>query len=198
MRASTRMTGFEIPHSPMRMNPEAGISLRLRRIRLGRDQRTTPTGSSGFRGVERGGQSWHYVWVSMGLDGSAGWFSGSWPSGRWISRSWRSTTCPTRNTSAFLLKYDSVQGRFKGTVEAREKSLVVNGKEIPITKEKDPGCPAVEDSWAARSRWSPPDGSPTEPASRSTSTPAPSGSSSAPRPRTSSTPRSCWASTTTS
>ncbi len=40
---------------------------------------------------------------------------------------------------ALLLKYDSVQGRFKGTVEAREKSIIVNGKEIPITTEKDPG-----------------------------------------------------------
>jgi glyceraldehyde 3-phosphate dehydrogenase len=39
---------------------------------------------------------------------------------------------------ALLLKYDSVQGRFKGKVEAREQSFVVNGKEIPITKEKDP------------------------------------------------------------
>ncbi len=39
---------------------------------------------------------------------------------------------------ALLLKYDSVQGRFKGTVEAREKSIIVNGKEIPITTEKDP------------------------------------------------------------
>ena len=39
---------------------------------------------------------------------------------------------------ALLLKYDSAQGRFKGTVEAREKSIVVNGKEIPITTEKDP------------------------------------------------------------
>jgi glyceraldehyde 3-phosphate dehydrogenase len=41
---------------------------------------------------------------------------------------------------ALLLKYDSVQGRFKGTVEAREKSIVVNGKEIPITTEKDPAA----------------------------------------------------------
>jgi glyceraldehyde 3-phosphate dehydrogenase len=39
---------------------------------------------------------------------------------------------------ALLLKYDSVQGRFKGTVEAREQSIVVNGIEIPITVEKDP------------------------------------------------------------
>jgi glyceraldehyde 3-phosphate dehydrogenase len=39
---------------------------------------------------------------------------------------------------ALLLKYDSTQGRFNGTVEAREKSIVVNGREIPITTEKDP------------------------------------------------------------
>src|SRR3954470_21534662 len=39
---------------------------------------------------------------------------------------------------ALLLKYDSVHGRFKGTVEAGEQSLIVNGKEIRITQEKDP------------------------------------------------------------
>src|SRR3982751_1544990 len=39
---------------------------------------------------------------------------------------------------ALLLKYDSVHGPFKGTVEAGEKSLIVNGKEIRITTEKDP------------------------------------------------------------
>jgi glyceraldehyde 3-phosphate dehydrogenase len=39
-----------------------------------------------------------------------------------------------------LLKYDSVQGRFKGTIEARQKSIVVNGREIPITTEKDPAA----------------------------------------------------------
>src|SRR3954447_22696079 len=39
---------------------------------------------------------------------------------------------------ALLLKYDSVHGRFKGTVETGEQSLIVNGKEIKITQEKDP------------------------------------------------------------
>ena len=39
---------------------------------------------------------------------------------------------------AMLLKYDSVHGRFNGTVEAGEKKLIVNGKEIPITTERDP------------------------------------------------------------
>jgi glyceraldehyde 3-phosphate dehydrogenase len=39
---------------------------------------------------------------------------------------------------AMLLKYDSVQGRFPGTVEASGDSLVVNGKKIRISAEKDP------------------------------------------------------------
>ncbi|HKB15131.1 MAG TPA: type I glyceraldehyde-3-phosphate dehydrogenase [Planctomycetota bacterium] len=42
-------------------------------------------------------------------------------------------------TLAHLLKYDSVHGRFKGTVEAAEGKLRVNGKEIRVTAEKDPG-----------------------------------------------------------
>ncbi len=39
---------------------------------------------------------------------------------------------------AMLLKYDSVHGRFDGTVEAAEGGLVVNGRHIKITQEKDP------------------------------------------------------------
>jgi glyceraldehyde 3-phosphate dehydrogenase len=39
---------------------------------------------------------------------------------------------------AMLLKYDSVHGRFDGTVEATERGLVVNGKKIHIHAEKDP------------------------------------------------------------
>lgn len=39
---------------------------------------------------------------------------------------------------AMLLKYDSVQGRFNGTVEAGADHLVVNGKKIRICAEKDP------------------------------------------------------------
>ncbi len=41
-------------------------------------------------------------------------------------------------TLAHLLKYDSVHGKFKGTVEAKDKSIVVNGKEIQILSIKDP------------------------------------------------------------
>lgn len=41
-------------------------------------------------------------------------------------------------TLAHLLKYDSVHGRFNGTVEATADSLVVNGKSIKVLAEKDP------------------------------------------------------------
>lgn len=37
-----------------------------------------------------------------------------------------------------LLKYDSTHGRFQGTVEAKDKALVVDGKELKVTAEKDP------------------------------------------------------------
>ena len=39
---------------------------------------------------------------------------------------------------AYMLKYDSTHGRFKGTVEAKDGKLVVNGKAIRVTAEKDP------------------------------------------------------------
>ncbi len=42
-------------------------------------------------------------------------------------------------TSAQLFKYDSVHGRFRGTVEAQDGAIVVNGKRIPISAERDPG-----------------------------------------------------------
>jgi len=41
-------------------------------------------------------------------------------------------------TLAHLLKYDSVHGRFKGTVQAKEGAIIVNGKEIKVFAEKSP------------------------------------------------------------
>jgi glyceraldehyde 3-phosphate dehydrogenase len=41
-------------------------------------------------------------------------------------------------TIAHILKYDSVSGRFNGTVEAAEGAIIVNGKKIEITAERDP------------------------------------------------------------
>lgn len=39
---------------------------------------------------------------------------------------------------AMLLKYDSVQGRFPGTVSYEGDSLIVNGKKVKVCAEKDP------------------------------------------------------------
>ena len=42
------------------------------------------------------------------------------------------------NHLAYLLEYDSVHGRFDGTVEVKDGHLVVDGKTIRITAERDP------------------------------------------------------------
>lgn len=39
---------------------------------------------------------------------------------------------------AYMLKYDSTHGRFKGTVEVKDGKLIVNGKTIRVTAERDP------------------------------------------------------------
>ncbi|QEH48385.1 type I glyceraldehyde-3-phosphate dehydrogenase [Aggregatibacter actinomycetemcomitans] len=39
---------------------------------------------------------------------------------------------------AYMLKYDSTHGRFDGTVEVKDGNLVVNGKAIRVTAERDP------------------------------------------------------------
>ena len=39
---------------------------------------------------------------------------------------------------AYMLKYDTMHGRFNGTVEIEDGQLVVNGKKIRITAEMDP------------------------------------------------------------
>jgi glyceraldehyde 3-phosphate dehydrogenase len=42
------------------------------------------------------------------------------------------------NYMAYMLKYDSTHGRFKGSVEVKDGKLVVNGKAIRVTAEKNP------------------------------------------------------------
>lgn len=41
-------------------------------------------------------------------------------------------------TLAHLLKYDSVHGKFPGTIEVDQNTLIVNGDHIAVTAEKDP------------------------------------------------------------
>ncbi len=39
---------------------------------------------------------------------------------------------------AYMLKYDSTHGRFNGTVDVKDGSLIVNGKTIRVTSERNP------------------------------------------------------------
>ena len=39
---------------------------------------------------------------------------------------------------AYMLQYDSVHGRFKGNVSVDNGVLIVNGKKIRLTQERDP------------------------------------------------------------
>jgi glyceraldehyde 3-phosphate dehydrogenase len=40
---------------------------------------------------------------------------------------------------AYMLQYDSVHGRFKGEIAVDNNTLIVNGKRIRLTQERDPG-----------------------------------------------------------
>jgi len=41
---------------------------------------------------------------------------------------------------AYMLKYDSVHGRFKGEVSVQGNNLIVNGRKIRLTQERDPSA----------------------------------------------------------
>ena len=41
-------------------------------------------------------------------------------------------------TLSVLLKYDSVHGKFKGNIDSKENAIIVKGKDVRLTKEKDP------------------------------------------------------------
>ena len=43
-------------------------------------------------------------------------------------------------TNAHLLKYDSVHGRFPGTVDVKGDSIIVNGKPLKVLAQKDPAA----------------------------------------------------------
>ena len=45
----------------------------------------------------------------------------------------------SNETLAHLLKYDSVHGRFDGTVEVSDNGLVIDGDEMRVFSERNPG-----------------------------------------------------------
>src|SRR5947207_10889977 len=73
----------------------------------------------------------------------------------------------TADNLAYLLKYDSTQGRFQGEVSSKKSSadkleddvLVVNGKDILVVSAKDPSnLPWKRSAWdwaVDRTAWSP-------------------------------------------
>ena len=44
----------------------------------------------------------------------------------------------TADYMAYMAKYDTVHGKFDGTVEGKDGKLIVNGKEIKVYNEMDP------------------------------------------------------------
>jgi len=50
---------------------------------------------------------------------------------------------------AYLLKYDTVHGKFDGEVAVKGKTLIVNGNEIAVYAEKDPAAIPWKDTGAA-------------------------------------------------
>ena len=42
------------------------------------------------------------------------------------------------NYIAYMLKYDTIHGQFTGTIDVKDGHLVVNGKTIRVTAEKNP------------------------------------------------------------
>src|SRR5215813_5037075 len=43
-------------------------------------------------------------------------------------------------TNANLLKYDSTYGKYPGTIEVKDGNLVIDGKTVKVTAERDPGA----------------------------------------------------------
>ncbi|MBT5828340.1 MAG: type I glyceraldehyde-3-phosphate dehydrogenase [Alphaproteobacteria bacterium] len=69
--------------------------------------------------------------------------------GRCVARAWAMGLAPNIELVAIngrgpienhyhLLKYDSIHGRFPGTLELKENSLIINGKEVKVFREREP------------------------------------------------------------
>ena len=43
-------------------------------------------------------------------------------------------------TMAHLLKYDSVHGRFQGSIESTDEGFVIDGSPVKVLSERDPGA----------------------------------------------------------
>ncbi len=50
--------------------------------------------------------------------------------------------CPA-DYLAYMLKYDTMHGKFGGDVSSAENAIIINGKSIPVFAERNPGRPAL-------------------------------------------------------
>ena len=50
---------------------------------------------------------------------------------------------------AYMLRYDTMHGQFKGSIEVKDGKLVVNGKAIRVTAEKNP----ADLKWKLQGSW---------------------------------------------
>ena len=67
-----------------------------------------------------------------------GWGKGKWGDGRrGLEVVAINDLAPVENL-AYLLKYDTVYGRFAGTASAEAGALIIDGKKVPVLAEKDP------------------------------------------------------------
>ena len=95
---------------------------------------TWPRCESISSGAEHDDQGWHQRLRPHRPQGACAPRCGTSPT----SRSSPSTTCSSPTTSPTCCSYDSVHGRFKGTIAVDGSTLVVNGKKIRLTAVKDP------------------------------------------------------------
>ena len=56
---------------------------------------------------------------------------------------------------AYMLRYDTVHGKFPGTVDSEEGALIVNGRKIAVFSEMEPRTSPGR-AWTPSSSWSPP------------------------------------------
>ena len=101
--------------------------------------RPAQSAATGTNFNESEGQ-WQFESASTDLGESAGTCSGRRSSSNadieWLALN----DLVDRKTIAHLLKYDSNYGPFKGTVEVTDNGIAVNGSEVRVLAERDPGA----------------------------------------------------------
>lgn len=89
----------------------------------------------GINGFGRIGRNYFRALMAQGRDGVT--YGSAWTSPKDIEIVAINDLTDTK-TLAHLLKYDSILGRLGGSVEVTDDSIIVNGHQIHVSKQKDP------------------------------------------------------------